>query len=137
VKADLHCIVSDLERISKMSTLPPPGKISADAHASHVFLYCVKSSLQKIRLIKLSTRARSSQSHTNNGFFKLVKALLQIYSCFFSRSIKLYVAYRYQQCHCLPTLPAKMSVFNSRMQDSHSVILNKPRLHTEEPIFIQ
>jgi len=31
----------------------------------------------------------SFQSHTSNGFFKLVKALLQIYSCFFSHSIKL------------------------------------------------
>jgi len=37
------------------------------------------------RLIKLFTRARSLQSHTNNGFFKLVEALLQIYSCFFSQ----------------------------------------------------
>ena len=27
------------------------------------------------------------QSHTNNGFFKLVEPLLQIYSCFFSHSI--------------------------------------------------
>jgi len=28
-------------------------------------------------------------AHTNNGFFKLVEALLQIHSCFFSHSIKL------------------------------------------------
>jgi len=62
--------------------------------------YCVKSSLQKSRLIKLFTRARWSQSHTNNGFFKLVEALLQINSCFFSHSIKLYVAYCYQRCDC-------------------------------------
>jgi len=60
-------------------------------------------------MIKLFTRARWSQSHTNNGFLKLVEALLQIYSCFFSHSIKLYVAYRYQQCHCLAALPAKIS----------------------------
>jgi len=32
-----------------------------------------------------------------NGFFKLVEALPQIYSCFVSHSTKLYVAYRYQQ----------------------------------------
>jgi len=29
----LHCNISNLMRISKMSTLVPPGKISADAHA--------------------------------------------------------------------------------------------------------
>jgi len=34
----------------------------------------------------------------------------------------LHLAYRYQQCHCLAALPAKMSVFNSHMQGSHSVI---------------
>ena len=33
VKVHLHCIVSNLKIISKMSRLPPPGKISADAHA--------------------------------------------------------------------------------------------------------
>jgi len=38
--------------------------------------------------------------------------------------------YRYQQCHCLAALPAKMSVFNSPMQTSHSAISNKPRLRT-------
>jgi len=27
--------------------------------------------------------------HTNNGFFKLVEAMLQIHSCFFSHSVKL------------------------------------------------
>jgi len=69
--------------------------------------------------------------------FKLVEALLQIYSCFFSHSIKLYVAYRYQQCHCLAAFPAKMSVFNSHMQGSRSMISNKPRLHTKKNIFIQ
>ena len=29
----LRCIANQLKRISKMPTLPPPGKISADAHA--------------------------------------------------------------------------------------------------------
>jgi len=33
VNVHLHCIVSNLKRLSKMSTLPPPGKISAGAHA--------------------------------------------------------------------------------------------------------
>ena len=32
--------------------------------------------------------------HILSGFLKLVEALLQTYSCFFSHSIKLYVAYR-------------------------------------------
>jgi len=36
VNVDLHCIVTNLKTISKMSTLPPPrGKISADAHVPH------------------------------------------------------------------------------------------------------
>jgi len=44
---------------------------------------------------------------TNNGFFKLVEALLQTHSCFFSQSTNLvYVAYRYQHVtvplHYLP-----------------------------------
>ena len=38
VKIHLHCNLSHLKCISKMSTLPPSGKISADAHATlHVF----------------------------------------------------------------------------------------------------
>ena len=41
------------------------------------------------------------------------------------------MAYRYQQCHCLAALPAKMSVFNSHTQGSHSVISNKVRLRTK------
>jgi len=46
-------------------------------------------------------------------------------------SIERYVVYRYQQSHGLTALPAKMSVFNSHMQGSHSMILNKPRLHNK------
>jgi len=42
-----------------------------------------------------------------------MEALLEIYSCFFSHSIKLYVAYRYQQGHCLAVLSAKMCVQQS------------------------
>jgi len=34
------------------------------------------------------------------------------------------MTYRDQQCHCLTALPTKMSVFNSHVQGSHSVILN-------------
>jgi len=33
VNVHLHCIVGSLKRTSKTSTLPTPGKISADAHA--------------------------------------------------------------------------------------------------------
>ena len=32
INVHLHCIVSNLKRISKMSTLPLPEKLSADAH---------------------------------------------------------------------------------------------------------
>jgi len=60
---------------------------------SHVFLHCVKRSLHNSRLIKLFTRACWSQCHANNGFFKLVKALQQICSCFYSSRITIYVPY--------------------------------------------
>jgi len=62
-----------------------------------------------------------------------VEVLLHIYSCFFSHSIKPYMTYRYQQCHCLTALPVKMSVCQdaSHVQGSHSVISNKPRLYTK------
>ena len=56
------------------------------------------------------------------------------YTHAFFHSIKLSVAHRYQQCHCLAAFPAKMSVFNSHMQNVHSVISNKPRLHTKNNI---
>ena len=32
VNVHLHCVISNQKRISKMLTLPPAGKISADAH---------------------------------------------------------------------------------------------------------
>jgi len=56
---------------------------------------------------------------------------------FFSHSIEIYAAYRYQQCHRLAALPAKMSVFNSHMQDSHSVVSNKPLIAHKKHIFVQ
>jgi len=36
VSIHLHCIIRNLKRIGKMSTLPPPGKISADAHGARL-----------------------------------------------------------------------------------------------------
>jgi len=50
-------------------------------------MLCEKS-LHKRRLIKLFTQAHWSQCHTNNGFLKLVEALLQMFSCFCSHSTK-------------------------------------------------
>jgi len=37
-----------------------------------------------------------TQSHNNNGFFKLVESLLQIHPCFF-HTVQNYVPFRYQQ----------------------------------------
>jgi len=39
--------------------------------------------------LKLYSLRHIAHTHTNNGFFKLVQALLQIRSCFFLRSTKL------------------------------------------------
>jgi len=58
-------------------------------------------------------------THINNSFFKLVEVLLQIHSCFFSHSIKLRGLITAISSHCLLTaLPAKMSAFNSHMQQN-------------------
>jgi len=83
---------------------------------SYVFLYCVKEAYVSVFWLKLFTRACCSQSQSHNRFFELVEALLQICSCFFSHNIKLYAAYRFQQCQCFAAIPAKISVFNSQMQ---------------------
>jgi len=101
--------------------------IVASCHSVKLCAYAARD----FPIATIFTRSRWSQSHNNNGFLKLVEALLQIYSCLFSHSVKLYVVYRYQQCHCLAALPAKMSMCNSHMQGSHSVISNKLRLHTK------
>jgi len=85
-------------------------------------------------LIKLFIRSRGSQSHTNNGLFKLVEALLQIYSCFFkfSHSIKLQYTWLTAISSVAVSLHYRMSVFNIQTQGSQSVISNKPRKHTEK-----
>jgi len=57
------------------------------------------------------------QTRTNNGFFKLVEALLQTHSCFFSQCINVR-GLLLSACHCLAALPAKMCAFNSLMQQN-------------------
>jgi len=66
-------------------------------------------------LIKLFTQAHRShsKSYTNNGFFKLVQAMLLIYSCLFSHSAKTRALPL--SAVTLATLPAKMAAFNSYM----------------------
>jgi len=53
---------------------------------SHVFYTVWKEACIGVDWFKLFTRARWSQSHTNNGIFRLVESLLPVDSCFFSRS---------------------------------------------------
>ena len=99
---------------------------------SHVFLYCAKRSLHKRRLIKLFTRERWSQSHTNNGFLQtcgstatdLLKILFTQYKSIRRLPLSAVSLSRCITCH--------MSVFISHMQGSHSVISNKPRLHIKK-----
>ena len=69
-----------------------PTSLHTRILTSHIVSYYVKWSLHQRSLIKLCTQADWSLvtlTHTNNGFFKLVEALLQIHSCFFSQSVKL------------------------------------------------
>jgi len=80
-----------------------------------------------------------------------VEALLQIYSRFLVQTIRgFHIVQNYtrltaisiKQCHYLAVLPAKMSVFNRHICDyaaggSHSMISNKPWMHTKKSIFVQ
>jgi len=94
----LHVVLTKMADLNLKRRTGIPTSQYRPILRSNVFLYCVKRSLHKSRLINWFIRARWSQSHTHNGFFKLVEALPQIYSCFFSHTIELYVVYRYQQC---------------------------------------
>ena len=78
---------------------------------SHVILYCMKISLHKCSM----TLRHIGHTPTNNGFFKLVEALLQTHSCFFSQSTNVH-GLTLSACHCLSALPTKMCAFNSLMQ---------------------
>ena len=69
----------------------------------HVIFCCMKRSLYKCSL----PLRHIGHTRTNNGVFKLVEALLQTHSCFFSQSTNLmYVSYRYEDVtvslHYLP-----------------------------------
>ena len=80
-------------------------RISTSLHrrilTSQGILYCMKRILHKFSL----TLRHIGHTRTNNGFFKLVEALLQTHSCFFSQ-VQMYVAYPYQHVtvslHYLP-----------------------------------
>ena len=80
---------------------------------SHVILYCMKRSLHKCSL----TLRQIGHTRTNNGFFKLVEALLQTHSCSFSQSTNVR-GLPLSTYHCLTALPAKMCVFKSLMQQN-------------------
>ena len=80
---------------------------------SHVILYWMKRSLHKCSL----TLRHIGHTPTNDGFFKLVEALLKTHPCLFSQSINV-SGLPLSSCHCLAALPAKTSVFNSLMQQN-------------------
>jgi len=65
----------------------------------------------KIILHKCSLALRHIAHTRTNRFFKLVEALLQTHSCFFSQSINVR-GLLLSACHCLVALPAKMCAFN-------------------------
>jgi len=73
----------------------------------------MKWSLHKCSL----TLRHIGHTRTNNGFFKIVEALLQTHSCFFSQSTNVR-GLLLSACHCLAALPAKMCAFNSLMQQN-------------------
>jgi len=73
----------------------------------------MKRSLHKCRL----TLRHIGHTRINNGFFKLMEALLQIHSCVFSQSINV-CNLPLSACHCLAALTAKVCAFNSLMQQN-------------------
>jgi len=75
----------------------------------------MKRNLHKCSL----TLRHIGRTHTNNGFFKLVEALLQAHSFFFSQSTNVR-GVPLSACHWLAALPAKMCAFNSLMQQNAS-----------------
>jgi len=66
-----------------------------------------------------------------------VEALPQIYTCFFSHTIKLYVTYHNQQCYRFAALTAKMSVFNNHTQDSIQLFQINPDCTSKKSMFVQ
>jgi len=80
---------------------------------SHVILHFTKWSLLECSLIL----KHISDTRTNNVLFKLVEALLQTHSCFFSQSTNVR-GLPLSECSCLATSPAKMCAFNSLMQQN-------------------
>jgi len=73
----------------------------------------MKRSLHKCSL----TLRHIGRTRINNGLFKLMEALLQIHSCFFSQSINV-CNLPLSACHCLAALTAKMCAFNRLMQQN-------------------
>jgi len=70
----------------------------------------------KRSLLKCSLTLRHiGHTRTNNGFFKLVEALLQTHSCFFSQSTNVNCL-PLSACHCLAALLTKMFAVNSLIQ---------------------
>ena len=109
----LHSVFTQISELN----LKKLRRISTSLHRciliSHVILYCMERSLHKCSL----TLRHIGQTRTNNGFFKLVEALLQTHSCFFSQCINVR-GLLLSACHCLAALPAKMCAFNSLMQQN-------------------
>ena len=51
VNVHLHCIVSNMERIRKISSLTPPGKVSADTHASDLKFFKVLAFFRRVLVV--------------------------------------------------------------------------------------
>jgi len=69
------------------------------------------------------------RTRTNNGFLKLVEALLYTHSYFFTQSINVGLrGLPLSACHSLFALPAKMCAFNSLMEQNscYTVISSEP-----------
>jgi len=88
----------------------------------------------KRTLSKLFTQAHWSHSVLHCKYLKLADAFLPIHSCFFSRSIKLRGLTLSAVSHCVATLPATMSAFNSNMRQTKHLLSNLKR--TSEDLLV-
>ena len=70
VNVHLHCTVTNMERISKISSLPPSGKVSADTHASDMKFF------QSSDIFPTRFGCFLPANTTNKKIFELYKVLI-------------------------------------------------------------
>ena len=103
-------------------------KLFTQAHWTHKVDFSVLSGKNQILPLLVPAGKKilptpSTQSHTRNGYFKLVVAFLYIHSGFFSHCIKLRGSSLLAVTTSLHYLPRIQSAFNSKQQHAAKPVL--------------